>query len=178
MEAALNTEVVADIIAHLGRQQEVLAEYATARGVSCTVYESAATPPFLSPALFKAVAADPLQRLLAACGDERALIAGGKTHLIVEQLVGVGANYLICPREADGEEFMYALRSRDDIEVRVNMDPAVFEGDDDLALEAELRRAASIASIKPGSVIGTGVLSYGARPEIVERAASLASNLG
>lgn len=163
-------DAVRAALEHLVDGQLALVEAVTAAGLAVTCFESAATPPLLSPDLFRAVEAPALGRLVAGTrditGTAPALIIGGDTAPIVDDLVATGAGFLICPSETDQDAFVSALAGLA-LPVRVNMDPAVFcQADRSPALvaaDAAARRAERL----PAGCVGSGVLPYEALPDTV-----------
>ncbi len=99
-------------------------------GFEVILFESSASPPLLSPTLFRKAEVPALACIgevhQRVTGKGVALILGGNTVPVLEDLIGVGAGSLICPAEVDGEAFFEKMRSHPEIAVRVNMRPGVF----------------------------------------------------
>jgi uroporphyrinogen decarboxylase len=143
---------------------------ATAVGLAVIVFESSASPPLLSPALFRKAEAPALSHLgrihHEAVGKGIALILGGNTLPVLPDLIQVGAGSIICPAEVDGVSFLNTMRAHPDVEVRINMRPGGFATSlEDATSEAE--RALALAAGRSNVCIGSGVLPYDANPEIV-----------
>lgn len=161
----------------LGHVAGNLVDYALAaavRGLGVTIFESAATPPLVSPALFASAVAPALRLLIdrtaSRTGDRPHFIMGGNVLGVVDQVVALGASYLICPVETDQLEFMRKVLTRTDIFVRVNMAPRVFVQADPARAVAEAERARAIAALRPRTSVGTA-LPLDALPEVVLRVA-------
>lgn len=140
------------------------------RGFDITLYESSVTPPLLSPALFSERIAPLLGALIqSARADVNAgfqLIIGGNTLPIVDGILSLLPEYVICPFETDQTAFVERAVSSPHTRVRVNMDPVVFLKEDNSAALAEADRTREIARLHPDSTVGC-LLPYDARPETV-----------
>ena len=134
------------------------------------MFESSASPPLLSPTLFRRAEVPALACIgevhQRVTGRGVALILGGNTVPVLEDLIAVGAGSLICPAEVDGEAFFEKMRHHPEISVRINMRPGVFASSIGEA-KAEAARAVTLASRKENVCIGSGVLPYDANPDIV-----------
>jgi len=144
----------------------------TASGFEVIVFESSASPPLLSPALFRKVEVPALAHVgevhRRVTGRGVALILGGNTVPVLEDIVDTGAGSIICPAEVDGDAFFEKLGRRPDVAVRINMLPGVFASSIEDAM-AEAARAMVLAGTRQNVCIGSGVLPYDANPEIVLR---------
>jgi len=143
---------------HLSENLVDYARAAAARGLGVTIFESAATPPLVSPALFASAVVPALRRLLdqasVRAGERPHFIMGGNVLLIAEELLSLAPSYVICPIETDQREFLRRMASRTDIFVRVNMAPRAFAQSDPAPALAEARRAAEIAALRPRTSVG------------------------
>ncbi len=166
---------------HLVEGQLAFCKAARARGLGITVFESAATPPLLSPALFAEVELPALTHLVQASsellGRPAPCIVGGDTAPVAEMLFRTGAGYLICPSETDQPAFMQIAQQYPDVTVRINMDPWTLVSGDDAQLFGEVDRVAHLARGRPRTCIGTGVLPYEAEPEKVLRVKEYVASL-
>jgi hypothetical protein len=159
-------EALLVVARHLLHVIEVIAS----RGFDVILFESSASPPLLSPVLFRRVEAP----ALALIGQEfrrkkkkgLPMILGGNTLPVLEDILRAGAGGVICPAEVDGTSFMNVMERYPEVEVRVNMRPGVFAASFDEA-EREAAKAMDVARGRPNACIGSGVLPYDAKPEIV-----------
>lgn len=153
----------------------LLLEYIQAandRGLAVTFFESAASPPLLSPKLFARELAPILRNLFdqtgSICGSRPQFIIGGNTKPVVESLLSLDSSYLICPCETDQQAFIASVLERGNKPfVRVNMRPDVFFGDNPEKAIMEAERTLKLAFLLERSSIGT-ILPYGSNPMIVD----------
>lgn len=174
-------ETVRKALCHLVDGQRAFCAAARTYGLGVTIFESAATPPLLSPELFAEVEYPALVRLVEAAsellGRPAPCIVGGNTAPIAEMLFRTGAGYLICPSETDQPAFMSVAARYPEVTVRVNMDPwTLVHGDED-TVRREVERVFQLATGRPRTCIGTGVLPYEAEPERVLRLKQYVSSL-
>jgi hypothetical protein len=165
-------EGVRDALLVVARHVGSIVEKITALGFEVIVFESSASPPLLSPTLFRKAEVPALACIGEAhrhvTGRGVALILGGNIVPVLEDLIGVGAGSMICPAEVDGDAFFEKMRPHPEIAVRINMRPGVFASSIEEAM-VEAARAMALASKKQNVCIGSGVLPYDANPDIVLR---------
>ena len=166
-------DAVRDAMLHLARHQISVIRAASEMGLGVIMFESAATPPLLSPADFHSVEQPALLALGEAhrsiTGSGLQLIAGGNTVSVLDDLVKVRPSVLLCPAETDRYAFMERMRAFPEISVRINMPPGVFTAADSERATQEADIALTLAGERENVSIGTGVLPYDADPEIVLR---------
>jgi uroporphyrinogen-III decarboxylase len=165
--------LVREALVHLARHQAANIREIHRMGLECIVFESAATPPLLSPASFREVEL-PALRVIAtdhavATGMDLALVIGGNTVPILPDLLDIHPGMLICPSETDRARFMKLVHTHPGILIRINMSPGVFtvSGSDGAQMEADT--ALALAAGREKVCIGTGVLPYDADPATVMR---------
>ena len=159
-------EALMVVARHLVHVIDVIAS----QGFDVILFESSASPPLLSPALFRRVEAPALaligQEFRRNKGEGLPMILGGDTLPVLEDILRSGAGGVICPAEVDRAAFMQVMERYPEVEVRVNMRPGVFAASFDDA-EREAAQAMDVARGHPNTCIGSGVLPYDAQPEIV-----------
>lgn len=164
---------VRDALLHLAEHQSAAIRTLRAMGLDVIMFESAATPPLLSPSAFHAIEIPALHTIAAAhrraAGSGIHLVIGGNTVPILDWLVGLEPGLLLCPSETDQNVFMEFIRPYPEITVRINMPPIVFTAAGETQAVAEADRALALASGRDKVSIGTGVLPYDADPDIVLR---------
>jgi uroporphyrinogen decarboxylase len=172
-ELLSDPDTVKRALLHLVAGQRRFCAAARACGLGVTIFESAATPPLLSPRLFEEVEFPALALLVQAAaellGRPAPCIVGGDTAPVADMLFRTGAGYVICPSETDQQAFMKVAQTYSDVTVRINMDPWVLVHGDEAAIFREADRVAQLAMRHPRACIGTGVLPYEAEPEKVLR---------
>jgi len=140
-------------------------------GVGITVFESAASPPLVPPAMFKDLVLPALRELTQGAteiaGSPVPCIIGGNTTPILDLILSTGTQYVICPSETDQPAFMEHMTAYPDVLVRVNMRPAVFCSVDTAEAFAEADRVMALAGVRRNVCLGSGVLPYEAIPETV-----------
>jgi len=178
----LDSEAAADALLHLVAGQHRFCLAAAEAGVGVSLFESAATPPLISPGQFREVELPALRDLSARCsaafGRGISCILGGDTEPILDALLETDPAYLICPSETDQAAFLARLAGRQHIMVRVNMDPtAVARGSrDDIA--REVVRVFALARPRRNVCLGSGVLPYETPPENVDYVRECLNSLG
>ncbi len=140
-------------------------------GLDIAFFESAATPPIISPQIFHDIALPPLKSIIEQAGSivghPVPCIIGGDTAMILESIMETGTGYVICPSETDQEKFMAKMRQYPEVMVRINMNPNILsEGDLDSVFK-EVERVLELAKSREKVCIGTGVLPYETKPEVV-----------
>ncbi len=165
--------LVREALVHIARHQAEVIRHIHKSGLACIVFESAATPPLLSPASFREVEL-PALRVIAtdhavATGSDLALVIGGNTVPILTDLLDLHPGMLICPSETDRARFMEMVRPHPGIIVRINMSPGVFTVAGSAGAQAEADTALALAAGRENVCIGTGVLPYDADPATVTR---------
>lgn len=184
IEAFTQAAATGAALRHLAEGQAGFVRLVHEAGLGIAFFESAATPPLLSPELFRAVALPPLGWLLGTASGimERPVpcIMGGNTAPILEDLLGTGTGYVICPApgETDQAAFMATMRAHPGVTVRVNMAPAITARGRWPEVRAEVDRIARLVAGRPNTCLGTGALPFETAPETVRRIAEYAAMLG
>lgn len=162
---------VTGALIHLVEGQTRLCRAIADRGLGIAFFESAAAPPLLSPAQFRAVELPALKRMLQAVatitGAPPAFIMGGDTAPIVEAILETGTGYLCCPAETDQRAFMEKMSRHPRVMVRINMDPRPLVAGAVEPIQKEVDRVLKLAHNRARVCIGTGVLPYEVEPEVV-----------
>jgi len=143
-------------------------------GLDIALFESAATPPMLSPDAFVQIELPVLKDLLTRAaeilGHPLPCIIGGDTTPILEAMLSTGTGYVVCPAETDQAAFMGIMRDREEITVRVNMDSGVMSRGRWDEIRAEIHRVLELIGERSKCSIGTGALPYETPPAAVLRA--------
>jgi uroporphyrinogen decarboxylase len=172
MDCVMAPGDVAAALDHLVAGQISFANAIHHAGLGITTFESAATPPLISPDMFRDIVLPVLKQFLDAIanvtGKNIPCIIGGDTSPILEYLMETHPSYVICPSETDQAEFMRKMTLWPEVMVRVNMDPGVMTGRDANAIRRQVDCVRALASDRANACLGSGVLPYEAEPEAVE----------
>jgi uroporphyrinogen decarboxylase len=149
-------------------------DYGTAfleRGVEPVLFDSKASPGAASPRVFREFVL-PAYRDLVIPGLRRAgarwlaLIVGGDTTAILDDLVGTGAGQLLCDAGADLRTFLERCRAGRR-PLRASVDARLVHSGPPEAVRAEARRILETARGQPGFLFGCGVVAYDCDPRHV-----------
>jgi uroporphyrinogen decarboxylase len=164
-------DVARAALAHVAQGQVPFTRAVAEAGLDVAFFESAATPPMLSPRQFREIevpAVRPLlDQLAAIVGHGVAFIIGGNTVSILDAILEMGCGYVVCPMETNQEAFMAKMAARPEVMVRVNMDHRIVAGPSWDAIRREADRAVALARTREKACIGTGALPYETPPENV-----------
>lgn len=169
IDVALRPDAVRRMLDRLVDGQVAFAGKVIEAGLGVAFFESAAAPPLLSPANFRAIEAGPLVRAMRAVGELAGrpvpCIIGGDTAPIVPEMLETGTDFLICPAETERHKFLEATRHRPDVKVRVNLDPAVYTRGTKDEIIAAVEEVLELAADRPNLLLGTGAIPYETPPE-------------
>ena len=172
MDTALDPDGCREFLLRLVHSQVEYAKAVVRSGVDVAFFESAAAPPLLSPQQFRDVELPALRetmhRVGEAVGHPVPCVIGGDTEPILEDVLSTGTSYVICPAETDQEKFMAHFENRDDVTVRINMDPLTVAQGPAKAILSEIDRIVRLARGRPNIHLGTGALPYETPPDNVK----------
>jgi uroporphyrinogen decarboxylase len=137
------------------------------RGLSVCVFDSYASPPLISPAIYENAVLPYIKRLsdalkAAGCGFSEYVI-GGATNPIAEYMLKSGFDIILSDFSSDIEKFVNASGSARLI--RRNISPFLIENGPQDELIAQVRQTKAVASMYDNVIIGTGVISYNCPPQ-------------
>ncbi len=171
-ETMVEPETVRAALNALVEKQASILRAAAERGLGISIFESAATPPMLSPDAFVETEIPALAALVRAAaqatGQPVACVLGGNTAPVLEPLLGIGADALICPCETDQAGFLKVAAACPDVAIRVNMQSSIVARGDWPAIRAELDRVVALAATHPNACVGAGAIPYETVPETVQ----------
>lgn len=171
MDVMVDPEATLEALMHLVKNELAFAREAKANGLGITLFESAATPPLISPDMFNDVELPALKALIGGCNDIMghpvSCVIGGDTAPILESLLQTGVGYVICPSETDQHAFMETMKAYPEVMVRVNMNPEIISRGETGAIDAEVDRVLEVAGGRKQVCIGTGVLPFESDPQVV-----------
>ncbi|HLP15918.1 MAG TPA: uroporphyrinogen decarboxylase family protein [Bacteroidota bacterium] len=181
MEVIVDPDATLAALHHLVEHEIAIARAAKAHGLGITLFESAATPPLISPEMFRDVELPALKKLIADCnhamGVESACIIGGDTAPVLESLLETGVGYVICPSETDQHAFMEIMKQHPDVMVRVNMNPEIISRGNMPEVLAEADRVFAVAGTRKNVCLGTGVLPYETDPDVIHKMTAYIASL-
>ena len=158
-------------LAHLAAGQAPFARAIARAGLDVAFFESAATPPLLSPRQFREIEVPAVRPLLEEVsrivGHGVPFVMGGDTTPILDAILEMGCGYVCCPMETRQEAFMAVMAAHPEVMVRVNMDHRIVAGRSWAATRREADRVVSLAQTREKACIGTGALPYETPPENV-----------
>ncbi len=164
LSAALRPECTRDALAHLARNQVIVAEEIARRDVDVAFFESGAAPPLLSPALFRDVELPPLkaliQRVATIVGHPVPCIIGGDTAPILPEIMSTGTGFVICPAETDRNAFVSQMVHYPGVKTRVNLPASIYTRGTRQQILAEIDSVVELAAGDPNILLGTGALPY------------------
>jgi uroporphyrinogen decarboxylase len=156
---------------HLVAGQIEFCKEVVRQGLDIAFFESAATPPLLSPQDFKKIEFDALKETMektaVVVGHPVPCIMGGDTAPILDSILQTGTGYVCCPAGTDQRLFMDIMRERPDVMVRINMDPRPMTSKNFPDVEKEVDRVFELANNREKVCIGTGCLPFETDPEAV-----------
>lgn len=168
---ATRPALVTETLSHLVKGQIGLCEEIVRQRLDVAFFESAATPPMMSPQQFGAIELPALKQILTKAanviGHPLPCIIGGNTVPILDAILETGTGYVVCPFATDQAAFMNKMKRHPEVTVRINMDLRTLLTKKPEAIENEVDRVLRLAHNRRHVCIGTGALPYEADPEVV-----------
>ena len=164
-------DLVTGALKHLVIGQVEFCREVVRNGLDIAFFESAATPPLLSPQNFRQIELGALKEIMQktaeVVGHPVPCIMGGDTLPILDDILSTGTGYVCCPAKTDQEKFMEKMRAHPDVTVRINMDARAITSENFEDVEKEVDRVLALAENRQKVCIGTGCLPFEADPEVV-----------
>lgn len=164
-------DLVAEALMSLVAGQVEFCREIVRHGLGIAFFESAAAPPLLSPASFRALELPALKAIMQGTSvlvsHPVPCIMGGDTLPILDSLLATGTGYVCCPAETDQQGFMQKMKSHPEVKVRINMDPRPITANDFEGIRKEVDRVIALAGDSTDICIGTGCLPFEADPQMV-----------
>jgi len=169
-DMALRPAEVARWLWRLAENQAVFCRAVVDAGLDVAFFESAASPPMLSPRQFHDLELPALGRVIALAADivghPVPCIMGGDTLLILEDMLSTGTEFLVCNVETDQRSFIQRVNAtHPHVKIRVNMDPGIVACADRGAIYREVDRILEITDGYGNCLMGTGCLPLETPPE-------------
>ncbi len=170
-EIQTGPDLVAEALRHLVAGQVEFCKQVVSHGLDIAFFESAATPPLLSPQNFRQIELEALKEIMqktaAVVGHPVPCIMGGDTLPILDDILRTGTGYVCCPAKTDQQKFMQKMRDHPDVMVRINMDARAITSKNFKDVEKEVDRVIALTDNRLNVCIGTGCLPFEADPEVV-----------
>ena len=162
-DAILRPEDTAKMLMRLAENQAGLCRAIAKAGLDVAFFESAASPPILSPRHFREVELPALRRILEVAADcighPVPCIMGGNTYPILDDILSTGTNYLACNVETNQAAFVESVsRTHPHVKIRVNLDPGVVACLEPERIYRGIDRVLEIVGGRSTCVMGTGAM--------------------
>ncbi len=170
LDVATRPADVAKFLMQISENQAAFCRAIVDAGLDVAFFESAASPPMLSPKHFREIELPALKRVMEIAADISGhavpCIMGGNTVPILDDILSTGTGFVVCNVETDQSTFIArAGKTHPHVKVRVNMDPGIVACNDPPRIYREIDRILSIASTHPNCLMGTGCLPYETPPD-------------
>ena len=165
-DAFFRPKAVSDFLLQLAENQIRLCEAVVSAGLEVAFFESAASPPLLSPSHFRDIELPALKRAMEQVArtvmHPVPCIIGGNTEPILEDILSTGTGYIICPakNETDQAAFIQKLGDRTDVKVRINLTPATVAYGSEKEIIEDIERILELAAGRRNALLGTGAAPY------------------
>lgn len=138
------------------------------RGLGVILFDSHASPPLLSPKLYRRIVLPPTASLIAFFRRDLGVllipyIIGGDTASILDAILDTGTNNVLCDFRADLAAFVDRLRGTN-VLLRANLDPRLILTAPPAAVKARAREILDIGRRHSAFLLGTGILPYDMPP--------------
>jgi uroporphyrinogen decarboxylase len=141
------------------------------RGLGVIIFDSHASPPLTSPAIYKQMILPPTTDVIRYFRSGLGVplvpyIMGGDTTGLLEDIVAAGTNNILCDHKADLHVFVERLKN-EPVLLRANIDPLLLTTQSLEAIRAKSRQVLAVGRRHPRFLMGTCILPYDIAPERV-----------
>jgi len=141
------------------------------RGLGVIIFDSHASPPLLSPGLYRKIVLPPTSAVIHYFRQELGVplvpyIVGGDTAGLLDSILETGTNNILCDFRADLATFIDRIHGRP-VLLRANLDPRFLLAASAEEIKTKVREVLAIGRRHPGFMLGTGILPYDILPEKV-----------
>jgi uroporphyrinogen decarboxylase len=169
-DVALYPDKAARLLMRLAENQERFCQSIVQAGLDVAFFESAASPPILSPKQFREIELPALRRVIALAeaivGHPVPCIMGGDTFPILQDILSTGTGFVVCNVETDQRAFISKTKkTHPRVKIRVNMDPGIVACSSPTRIYREIDRILEITAGHPSCLMGTGCLPYETPPD-------------
>ncbi len=165
LDVAMRPDNVAEFLMKLAKNQAVFCQAVVDAGLDLAFFESAASPPILSPKQFHEIELPALKHMIemaeSIVNHPVPCIMGGDTVLILDDILSTGTGFMVCNVETDQRAFLEKARTtHPHVKVRVNMDPNIVASPNREEIYEEIDRILDLTAGHPNCLLGTGCLPY------------------
>jgi uroporphyrinogen decarboxylase len=141
------------------------------RGLGIILFDSHASPPLTSPALYKQMILSPTTDVIRQFRSGLGVplvpyIMGGDTTALLEEIIATGTNNILCDHKADLNVFVERLKE-EPVLLRANIDPGFLTTQPLEAIREKALEVLAFGRRHPRFLMGTGILPYNIAPERV-----------
>jgi len=141
------------------------------RGLGVILFDSHASPPLVSPDLYKKIILPPTAEVIHYFRFDLGIplvpyIMGGDTKILLDSMLETGTNNILCDYKSDLGYFVNYLKD-EPVLVRANLDPYFLLTAPPDAIKARAREVLAVGRRHPRFMLGTGILPYDMPPEKV-----------
>ena len=180
MAVAEDPEELKDALQHLLRGQKAFLEAIHQSGLKPMIFESGTTPPLLPVDAFQSIEAPLLQELFdharSLSGEAPACVIGGDAAQIAKSFLEAGPGWVIAPSETDQAAFLKTAVAFPGIHIRVNMSATLLLDPSADKIRTEAERCLALASTRPNTSVGCGVVPFETDPETLISVQSIIEN--
>lgn len=165
MAVALEPEKVCAMLKCLVSGQIAFSRAVKNAGIGVAFFESAASPPLISPSQFQEIELPALKEIIegvsAIFKSPVPCIIGGDTEKILPEIIQTGTKFVICPAETDRKAFLEKVSAHPDVTVRINLAQAIYSSGDRKRIRDEIDSISALAQKYPNKILlGTGAVPY------------------
>jgi len=154
------------------RFQEHYCSEIVGRGLGVTVFESWASPPLISPGMYKEFVLPYEKKLFAHLGEigavSKPLVIGGDTRDIVDSILDSGTTMLISDYNTPLPLYVQKAQKCNAL-LRANIDPKLVQSGSWEQIQQRVVEIRKQAEVYPKLIAGTGVIPYDTPPENILR---------
>ena len=170
MDLVMEPEFAYKLMEFANKVSLAYAESFIKRGVGLSINESWIAPPLLSPAFYEENVVGyekTLIREIKKLGQKNvALISGGDTTDILDDMVTTGTSLLLADSECD-RQYYKKVCAKNNILMRASIASIVVEDGDEEKMKAAAKEVITDCRDYSGFIFGCGIVSYDTKPENV-----------
>lgn len=170
MDLVMDPDFAYKLMEFANKVSMAFAESFIKRGVGLSINESWIAPPLLSPAFYAENVVEYEKRLIQGIkrlGQKNvALISGGNTTDIAEDMISTGTSLLLADSECD-RQYYKKVCAKNNILMRASIASKIVEDGDEAKMRAAADEVIKDCRDYPGFIFGCGIVSYDTEPENV-----------